>query len=318
VIAVVAAAGLGLIALPSLFCRLGRHLRPSRWSVLCVTALAGGAALVVGAGVLSSLSTVLRAVGLPKVARDCDAMLGHLIPGGSPLGLVALGLTVSMLALGAHDLHRSRRVAKRSWVEAGVGQRLRRGGPFEVVVLDDTRPRALSVPSTSGRWPQVLLTTGLVCALGAAELDLVCAHEGAHLRLGHGRYLAVAGMIERALWFWPPAKASAGSLRLGLERWADEAAAGSAPVARERLRSALLAVAMEGERPTLAAFSALDGLVVRLSAMSAPAPARVPAIWWAVLLLPGLLLGAAAFYALGRLGHAGYCLVSMPGGCHLG
>jgi hypothetical protein len=315
VIAVLAAAGLGLLALPTLFRRLGRHLKPGRWSALCATALAGGAALVIGAGVLSSLSTALRAVGLPKVARACDAILGHLIPAGSTLALPVIGVTLTALVLGVRALHSAHQTAKRSWVEPGVGVRLPRGTPFEVVVLEDSRLRALSVPSTMGRRSQVLLTTGLLDAVSSAELDLVCAHEEAHLRLAHSRYLALAGAVERAMWFWPPVKASARALRLALERWADEAATGSVPLARARLRSALLTVAVDGECPTLAAFSALDGLVERLTAMSEPDGATVSATWWPVLLFPGLLLGAAALFALGQLGHDTYCLLSMTAGC---
>lgn len=202
-IAVLAAAGLGLLALPTLFRRLGRHLKPGRWSALCATALAGGAALVIGAGVLSSLSTALRAVELPKVARACDAILGHLIPAGSTLALPVIGVTLTALVLGVRALHSAHQTAKRSWVGPGVGVRLPRGTPFEVVVLEDSRLRAPSVPSTMGRRSQVLLTTGLLDAVSSAELDLVCAHEEAHLRLAHSRYLALAGAVERAMWFWP-------------------------------------------------------------------------------------------------------------------
>jgi len=317
VIAVLAAAGLGLLALPTLLRRLGRHLQPVRWSALCTIAMAGGASLVIGSGLLSSLSTVLRGVGLPKVAQACDAMLGHLVPSGSVLALTALAVTASALVLGVRAVQHSHRAAKRSWVEPTVGIRLQRHGSFETVLLDDARPGAVSVPGTTGRPSQVLLTTGLFDALSRPEVDLVCAHEEAHLRLAHHRYLALATAVEQAMWFWPPAKASAQALRLALERWADEAAAGSKPLARSRLRSALLMVAVDGERPALAAFSALDGLIERLAAMSEPEAATVSAIWWPVLLLPGLLLGAVAFFALARLGHGAYCLLSMPGSCRL-
>jgi hypothetical protein len=274
---------------------------------------------VLAAGVLSSLSTALDIVGLPRVARACNLMFGHLLPGGPPVALAVLGVTASSLALGVVALRRSRQTAKRSWVQPGLGARLTCGGPFETVVLDDSRPRALSVPGTMGRRGQVLLTTGLVRSLRSDELEVVCAHEEAHLRLSHHRYLALAAAIEGAMWWWRPAKASARALRLALERWADEVAAGRAEGARACLASALLTVAAEGERPLLAAFSVLDGLVERVSAMSVPpAGMAVRPFWWPVLLLPGLLLGAIALYALSRLGHSAYCLLTMPGGCHLG
>lgn len=316
-ITILAGSGLGMVALPFLLRRLGRRLQPGHWSALCAIALAGGTVLVVGAGLLASLSTALRVVGLPRAARSCDAMFGHLVPSGSPLALAALGVTLSVLALGFRALYCFHQDVKRSWVEPGIGSRLRRDGPFEVVVLDDSRRRALCVPATSGRRSQVLLTTGLIDALPPAQLDVVCAHEEAHIRLAHGSFRALASAVEQGMWFWPPAKASAKALRLSLERWADETATGSAPLARACLRSALLSVAIDEQHSALAAFSVLDGLVERLSAMSGPAQANQARVWWPVLLSPGLLLGALAVFAMSRLGHDAYCIVSMAAGCGL-
>ena len=317
-IVVAAAAGLGLLALPALARVLGRRLPQGWWAALCVAALAAGSALVVLAGVATSLSSVLRLVGLPRVARACDAMLGHLIPSGSVVAWGVLGVSASVLLIAAHSLHRWRCITERSWLEPGVARRLHRHGAHEVVVLDHSRPRAVSVPGRRGRPGQVVVTRGLLDSLSPAELELVCAHEAAHLRLGHGRYLALATAVERAMWFWPPAKASCRALRLALERWADETAAGEDPVARARLRGALLAVAVESAEPTLAAFSALDGLAERLSAMSEPTGASVPALWWPVLLVPGLVLGVISAFALAHLGQGAYCALSMPHSCTLG
>lgn len=317
-IVVVAAAGLGLLALPALVRVLGRRLPQGWWSALCMVALAGGAALVVLAGLASSLPTVLRLVGLPKVARACEAMLGHVIPSGSVIAWGVLGITASVLLIAARSLHRSRCVVQRSWVEPSVARRLDGQGAHEVVVLDLSCPQAMSVPGSKGRPGQVVVTSGLLDSLSPAELDLVCAHEAAHLQLGHGRYLALATAIERAIWFWPPAEASCRALRLALERWADETAVGQDPVARERLRGALLAVAVDGAEPALAAFSALDGLFERLSAMSEPAGASVPALWWPLMLSPGLALGIVAIFALAHLGSGAYCVLSMPHSCTLG
>ena len=216
--------------------------------------------------------------------------------------------------LGADSSHATNR---RSWMEPGVGTRLTRPAPFEFVLLTDDRPHALSVPATSGRSNQVLLTTGLVKALTPHELDLVCAHEEAHLRHGHWRYLAPAVAIERGVWFWPPARASAQTLRVALERWADEVAAGDEQISRARLRSALVTVASEGEFSRLAAFSGLDGLIERLSAMSEPTGATASVAWLPMLLLPGLALGGVASLAIAQLGHAAYCVLSMAGSCSL-
>ncbi len=316
-IAALATAGFGLLVLPSLLRPLGRRICPRGWSALCVAALLGGSMLVISVGVMTSLPTVLVMVKLPKAARACEVMFGHLFSSGSPLAFLFLGVTVSSVVLGARALRRYRRTVRRSWVEASVGRRLEPSGPFEVVLLDDARPRALSVPGSAGRPGQVLLTTGLRDALPPDQLDLVRAHEEAHLRLAHHRYLALAMAVDGAMWCWPPAKASARALRRAQARGADASARGKAEDVRARLASALLTVAAEAERPVLAAFSAMDGLVERMAAMGAPATARMPALWWPVLVVPGVVLGVVALYTLARLGHSAYCLVSMLGGCHL-
>jgi len=85
----------------------------------------------------------------------------------------------------------------------------------------------------------------------------------------HQRYLILAVLVEEAFWFWPPASHSTNALRLALERWADESAAGDSSDIRQRLRSALLAVATVTPSPTLAAFSAMEGLMERLNALDA-------------------------------------------------
>ena len=309
------AAGLGLLALPAMLRPLGRRLRPGRWSALCAVALLAGVTLVVAAGALASLPTVLRIVGLPQGSRACEAVFGHL---SAPLALVGLGSMALSVLPSALALGRFRQTTKQAWVEGTIGHRLEGPGPFEVVVLDNRRLEALSVPGRRGYPGQVLLTTGLMGALAPDELDLVCAHEKAHLRLRHHRYLALATAVDAGLWWWPPAGASARALRLALERWADETAVGEAEGARPRLAAALLAVATESERPYLAAFSTVDGLIERVAAMQTPPKTAVPFVCWPVLWLPGMTMGAVTLYALGRLGHSAYCVVTMTGaGCHL-
>jgi hypothetical protein len=264
-----------------------------------------------------SMSTVLSAIGVPKLARECDLMLGQITSAGSPIAIAIGALSASTVALGTRALWKAHSTNKRSWMEPGVGTRISRRGPFEFVLLADGRPHALSVPATSGRSSQVLVTTGLVEALSPDELDLVCAHEEAHLRHGHSRYLAVASAIEWGVWFWPPARSSAQTMRVALERWADEVAVGDEQISRGRLRSALLIVATEGEFSGLAAFSGVDGLIERLSAMDEPTEVTAPVVWLPMLRLPGLALGTLASLAILQLGHATYCVLSMAGSCRL-
>ncbi|MHB8378310.1 MAG: M48 family metalloprotease [Acidimicrobiales bacterium] len=316
-IAALFVAGLSLLALPSLLRRCGRRVRPSWWARLCAVALLAGLVLVLGTAAFGSLPGLLWLVGLPKVARACEEMFGYSLSTGPYVSFVTMGLSVSMLVLGGRSLRRYRDVASRSWLEAVVGQRLESSDPFEIVVLDSPLARALSVPGRAGRPGQIHLTTGLIAALSSDELDLVRAHEEAHLGLAHHRYLVLAVMVEGSTWFWPPARSSTKALRLSLERWADETAAGDDTRSRSRLASALFAVAAEAERPALAAFSALDGLIERATAMREPTHVKMPALWWPVLLVPGVLLGVASLYGTTRLGSSAFCLVSMPSRCQL-
>ena len=294
------ATGLGFLALPAVVRRFGRCLPPRKWAVLTVGALLGGVLLVLASGLAASLPTILNAVGQPVLARSCDTILGSTFASDSPWALLALGLTASVLILGIRAVLRARRLAKRSWVEPTIGIRLRRGGTFEVVVLDAERPGALSVPGTRGRPGQVVLTTALLRELPDPEAALVRAHEEAHLRFSHNRYLCVASVVGQGLWFWPPTRSSCKALRMALERWADEAATGSSPQKRAHLRSALLAVAMQSDRSDLAAFSRLDGLSERLAAMSSPVQTKARWQAWPIIIPPGLLLSSLALYAVGR------------------
>lgn len=316
-IAVLACAGLAILALPHLLRRLGRRVTPRLWSALCTGALAGGTALVIGAGLLASLSTILAIAGRPALARACDVMFGHLVTNRSPLAFIVLSFTASAVVLGIRAMRSARQIAAAAWVEPGVGGRLLRGGTTEFVVLEDDRARAISVPGTLRRPHQVLLTSSLVATLSTDELELVCAHEEEHLRLKHHRQLMLALTVERSMWFWPPVAGSVRALRLALERVADEASTGKEPQARARLRSALLAVAIAGGPSALAAFSPLDGLMERVTAMSEPRSRTISPLRWGALFIPGLVIGAVALFAAVRLGHGAYCLLTMPESCKL-
>lgn len=121
-------------------------------------------------------------------------------------------------------------------------------------------------------------------------------------------------MVGGSTWFWPPFGFSTRVLRLSLERWADESAAGEDVSSRSRLASGLFDMAVEAPRPALAAFFAPDGLVER-APMGEPARGKLPMLWWLVLFVPDGLLGAASLYGVTRLGGSAYCLVSKPSRC---
>ena len=104
-----------------------------------------------------------------------------------------------------------------------VRQRQRRlradnyGDPLVVVASDDAM--AFALPGKPG---QVVVTTSMLDALDADEQRVLFAHEQAHLRLRHHRYLRVTQLASAACpLVYPLVK----RVRFATERWADEEAA---------------------------------------------------------------------------------------------
>jgi Zn-dependent protease with chaperone function len=307
--------GFALLALPGLMHPVGRRLRPGPWGALSVAALCAGAALVVISALLVASPLVFTVLGFTTLARACEQMLGQLSPNSPYAAILASALAISICLLGARAVRHARRVRELTYLEAGVGARHGHHGPYELIVLPDNRPFALSVAGPDGSG-QVLVSEGLVQSLSPSEFDVVCAHEAAHLRLFHRRYLVLSLAVEAAFWFWPPVKKSAWTLEVALERRADEVAAGTSSNARITLRSALMAVAGITPLPGLAAFAAVDTLMERFGSLGAP-PRRPSMLWWPIVLLPGLVLAMVAVYGLTRWGQGAYCIASMPGRCPL-
>jgi beta-lactamase regulating signal transducer with metallopeptidase domain len=86
-------------------------------------------------------------------------------------------------------------------------------------VLADPAPQAFAVPGHGGH---IVVSSGMLASLSAAERRVLLAHERAHLRAGHHWHTGlsqVAAAINPAL---RPVRTATGFL---CERWADEIAA---------------------------------------------------------------------------------------------
>ncbi|MEP7114280.1 MAG: M56 family metallopeptidase, partial [Ilumatobacteraceae bacterium] len=97
-------------------------------------------------------------------------------------------------------------------------RRLRQDHPGTVEIADHARPFAFTLP---GRGGHVVLSSGLLELLDKAEQGVVLAHEQAHARHRHDRYLLVAQLAAAIM---PLLRPLAGRLQFSLERWADETA----------------------------------------------------------------------------------------------
>lgn len=112
-----------------------------------------------------------------------------------PTAVAAL-LTVGFAREMVRRLRSSRRAAAQ--MLAGAVQRTVLG--YQVSVIPDDRPFALTFPARSGG---IVLSTGAVRTLGHTELAAVLAHERAHLRQHHHVVTALLSSIARHL-RWVP------------------------------------------------------------------------------------------------------------------
>jgi Zn-dependent protease with chaperone function len=202
----------------------------------------------------------------------CAKVLGIHEPIPTWAGLSAISLT----ALG---IVRARSVFKRY-------RQLRenRIGPAEVA--DHDHPFAVTLPGRAGR---VVMSTGLVDLLDHDEQSVVLAHEHAHGRYRHDRYLLIANLAEAVM---PLVRPLVRRLQFSLERWADEAAVADCGD-RTFVARTLGKVAMRNVRPAGALGFAGLGVPARVAALLNPPPPRprttvTVALWSTVAATAGL------------------------------
>jgi beta-lactamase regulating signal transducer with metallopeptidase domain len=145
----------------------------------------------------------------------------------------------------------------------------------EVVEIADPEPYAHAVTGWRPRAQRVVVSSGMVAALGPVGLRPVLAHERSHVRHHHSlfglaRVLAVA---INPLLHW-----SAGDLDFELERWADEDAAavtGRPEIADALQRAAFARLDYQPQSPKGTIGFSGHGVPARLEALLAePARAR--------------------------------------------
>jgi hypothetical protein len=116
---------------------------------------------------------------------------------------------------------------------------------IEVVPIDE--PVAYAVPGSPGH---VVVSSGMLNRLQPDEQQVLLAHEHAHLRHRHHRYLRVVDLAAAAVPVLVPMRAK---VRFATERWADEDAVSEVGdrrlVARAISRAAIVQSEHSSERP---------------------------------------------------------------------
>ena len=304
-----AAFGWALLAAPAVMRRRFRRLDPSTWSKLTAACLVVGAGLVWLGLVTMAVPTLLEGVGAHHLAALCRRLIHDFMGGGHPGGLIAVVVLAYVTFRAYTAVRRVRRTREAVQVESWIGEHHRAVDHEVVVVPTDT----LVAVTPGGRSTQVIVSSGLKELLDEEQLFLVLRHELSHLRRRHHRYLTVATVVEAALGWLPFAGSSTGVVRLGVERWADEDAAGDDPTARRVLYAALLAASGVRPNPGLAGFGGLGMLKDRLEALSADRAWTSTRRWYPGVVAVSMAVAAVGLGSMAVLGisltSSGLCFV---------
>jgi Zn-dependent protease with chaperone function len=191
------------------------------------------------------------------------------VDGSSLLGTVLGTLFVAALvSAGAAVWHR-----RRAWRIPVDG----------LAILPDDEPLAYALPGG------VVVSRGMVRALGADQRRALLAHERAHVSLRHHRFVLVvdlASAVQPLLW---PLRAT---VRYTVERWADEVAAAATGDRVLTARAvATAALAAREARLSVAALGISAGPVPqRVAALLTPARPRYRILAFLTLLLAAFVL----------------------------
>lgn len=242
--ALLALAGVPLLAW------LRRRIPPRAAIVVLTLAAVSAAATVVWALSLLVFGALL---GVPEVMAQVGWCRGALLAAHRAPPVVGIA-AAAMLTIGVARLLRFEVRWRRSLN--------RHRHADELTVLDISDRIAYSVP---GRTGTVVVSRGLLRALGPNEQAALLAHERCHLARGHHRFLHAAGLSAAAV---PGLAALARHVRIATEREADEAAAEA--VGDRRTVARAIAAAIGSPSPFAAAAAGEHAVTERIHALLYP------------------------------------------------
>lgn len=225
-----------------------RRLPPRLATRFVTIALVLVAVAAVPTGLVVAVAFLAHAPVIGFGFEWCAEALGH-------HGSVPAWLGVPVVALIAAGTVRTIRLMRQH-------RSLRFDETRPIHIAQSHNPYAVTLPGRAG---QIVISTAMVELLDTDEHRIVVAHERAHARYRHDRYLLIAEVVAAAL---PPLRALARRVSYSIERWADEAAA-AACGDRRLVAITLGKVALQTNPPTVAGFSGL-GVASRMGALLEP------------------------------------------------
>jgi hypothetical protein len=228
------------------------RIHPERSARLLVTAMVVSVIAVTASVTATAAAFLLE--GAPHDAshpRALAALAGHR-PVNEAVGVACVAAGVLMAAAAARAAWRVRH--ERRWMRAAA-----KGLNASHDAI------ALAIP---GRRGGVVLSQGLRTTLPRAELQVVIAHEQAHLRHRHHRYLAASSICAATI---PLLRWTDRSLRFAIERWADEEVAVKV-CDRQLVAQTIARVALPSVGATVTPALSEFGVVARVEALLEDAP----------------------------------------------
>ena len=256
---------------------LQRRLPPRLGVRVLTIVLATSAIAAAGALATLVIGTLAQIPWVADHAGWCRRLAHDAVP---PVGGLASGVGLTVMTAAAWRARQRAKAVHAGQPDTGALTVL----PIEAAV-------AYAVP---GRRERVVVSSGMLSSLDPSERRVLFAHEHAHLRLGHHRYLRIGEVAAAAVPLLRPLLAR---LRFATERWADEEAAieigDRRLVARALVRAALAQGRAVSPQPAMASL----GVPGRVEALLA-GPAVRP--WLLDLLVVGVVgIGAAAVISSG-------------------
>ena len=234
---------------------LPRRIRPQATAPLITLLAVLSAAAAVWALFLVAGASIVQLHGVAERLSWCSNVVSKHRGELTPIGGVALfGLFVIF-----GSAWRVRRRQRRLRASRGDG---------EIAIVRSEVPTAFALPGRPGR---IVVSTAMLRALDADERRVLFAHERAHLRCHHHRYVRLTQIAAAT---FPVLKPLNTRVRVATERWADEEAVRDVGDREVVARAVARAAIAQTDAPTAGLGIADTGVLERVECLLQAAPRR--------------------------------------------